>query len=121
MEICQKKSMNELAELLLSLDDGETIEFGLEYVGERKNDTFVEPEDVQEWYFARKINIPEYCSRFILIDYAGGECAYAIPLNNYQSYADGDDKWIVSLKLREYFSEYTNSNCVYVSRKMPAA
>ena len=117
MGICQKRTMNELAKLLLQLDDGETVEFGLGYDGDEKNDTFVETEDVSEWYFARKMSIPEYCSRFILIDYAGGECACAIPLNNYQPYTDGDDKWIVPMKLWEYFSEYTDCNHVYVSKK----
>lgn len=39
--------------------------------------------DCECWYFAKLISIPEYNSRFIVIDYCGGEEAYAVPVSNY--------------------------------------
>lgn len=95
---------NEFTALLCTLQEGVTIEFGLTC------DSFDEsegicPNDVSEWYFARIIRIPEYESRFILIDYCGGEDAFAIPLNCYSNRIDEDDKWLIELNMNKFYGE----------------
>ena len=96
----------EFAELLLCMRTGETIDFaaecGIDYADEAT------AADVDCWYFATKISISEYSSNFILIDYVGGEEAFAIPLNNYQEDADDDDRRIVVDYVNRFFDKCPN-------------
>ena len=101
------KPMNcqEFAEHLLTLKTGDTIEFAVDPGCEWPNEV---PDimDCTVWYFARVIEIKEYCSRFILLDYAGGEEAFAIPVNNYRNYCDDDDRHIVPHYVKQYFENH---------------
>ena len=90
MNFIQPLNMEYFIELLLSLKDNEEITFGTTANYEALDGYLaglpIQPEDVENWYFARLFNITEYDSRFILIDYCGGNEAFAIPLSS-----DGDD------------------------------
>lgn len=101
------KPMNyiEFAAYLLTLKDGDVIEFGCDAGGGWPEET-PEVHDVECWYFARIISIPEYSSRFILIDYCGGEEAFAIPLNCYQNHCDEDDRNIVPEFVKRFFCNH---------------
>lgn len=93
-----------LADLLLSLKTGDTVEFACD-PGCEWPDEVPEVENCSCWYFARVICIKEYQSRFILIDYAGGEEAFAIPLNNYCDHADDDDRMFVPSEVKRFFGQ----------------
>lgn len=95
----------EFAQHLLTLKNGDTVEFGID-PGVDWPDETPDLHDVTTWYFARVMTIPEYCSRFILLDYAGGEEAFAIPLNCYKDECDEDDKYLVPLRVKEYFENH---------------
>lgn len=90
MNFIQPLNMESFIELLLSLKDNEEITFATTANDEALDGYLaglpIQPEDVENWYFARLFNITEYNSRFILIDYCGGSEAFAIPLSS-----DGDD------------------------------
>lgn len=101
MNYIKPMNIKEFTEYLLTLKTGDTIEFGCS----TENET-PEIDDVEDWYFARVMKIPEYDSRFILIDYAGGEEAFAIPLNNYTDFCDEDDMRIVPKYVKDYFNNY---------------
>lgn len=102
MKYIKPMTCDEFAQYLLTLRTGDTVEFacdpGVDFPSEMPD-----VHSVEAWYFARVINIQEYESRFILIDYAGGEAAFAIPLNGYKDYCDGDDERIVPGYVKEYF------------------
>lgn len=102
MKYIQPMNCEEFAQHLLTLYNGDTVEFGTDPGVEWPDET-PDIDDVTVWYFVRVINIPEYESRFILIDYCGGECAFAIPLNNYKNGCDEDDKRVVMDKVKEFF------------------
>lgn len=114
MKCIQPMNYEEFARHLLTLKNGDTVEFGTD-PGAKWPDETPDIYDVTGWYFARVINIPEYESRFILIDYCGGECAFAIPLNSYENKCDKDDEWIVMYKVKEFFESYGDiDNYVFV-------
>lgn len=98
------KPMNcmEFANHLLRMEDGDTVEFGCD-PGVNWPEESPSVEDVTYWYFARIVRIPEYCSSFILIDYCGGEEAFAIPLNNYKDSRDADDIKTVPEYVKRFF------------------
>lgn len=102
MKYIQPMNCNEFAKFLLTLKTGDTIEFACEPGVDYPNE-MPELEDVERWYFAKVMEIKEYDSRFILIDYAGGEEAFAIPLNNYKNCCDEDDEQIVPDFVKKYF------------------
>lgn len=105
MKYIKPMTCNEFAQHLLTLKNGDTVEFGTDpgciYPGETPD-----INDVTGWYFARVMEIPEYQSRFILLDYAGGEEAFAIPLNCYKNECDEDDKRIVPKYVEKYFKNH---------------
>lgn len=103
MKYIQPMTCKEFAQHLLTLKNGDTVEFACD-PGVNWPDEVPDVDDVECWYFARVIVIPEYESRFILIDYCGGEEAFAIPLNCYRSYCDQDDMTIVPRYVEEYFN-----------------
>lgn len=103
MKYIKPMNCDEFAQHLLTLTEGDTVEFACD-PGAEWPDKVPDVRDVECWYFAKVIVIPEYESRFILIDYCGGEEAFAIPLNCYQNHCDEDDKTIVPQYVREYFS-----------------
>ena len=103
MKYIKPMNWEEFAQHLLTLTNGDTIEFACD-PGVAWPDEVPDVRDVECWYFARVMVIPEYESRFILIDYCGGEEAFAIPLNCYSNRCDEDDKWIVSQFVKSYFS-----------------
>jgi len=102
MKYIQPMTCDDFAQHLLTLKNGDTVEFGCD-PGVDWPDEIPDTHSVEAWYFARVIEIPEYTSRFILIDYAGGESAFAIPLNCYKNGSDGDDEYIVPQYVKEYF------------------
>ena len=91
---------------LLTLKTGDEISFACNAECDWPNEIPEDQYDVCDWYFARVMSIPEYMSRFILIDYAGGEEAFAIPLNNYKDCCDDDDKAIVPEFVKRYFESH---------------
>ena len=95
----------EFAKFLLTLRTGDEITFGCDTRVDYPNE-IPEPNDVECWYFARVMEINEYCSRFILLDYAGGEEAFAIPLNSDYDWCDGDDETIVPSYVKMYFNNH---------------
>ena len=101
------------AEYIMNLKDDEEVCFGIDCDAEDVSNINDE-NDVECWYFARKMYIGEYGSRFILIDYCGGEEAFAIPFNCYQSEPDGDDKQIVLDHVKRFFRECRSSINKYV-------
>lgn len=111
MKYIKPMDCDEFAEHLLTLKTGDTVEFGTD-PGCAWPDEIPKLDDVTAWYFARVMKIPEYESRFILIDYAGGEEAFAIPLNCYKDYCDDDDKWIVPNRVKEFFENCINIGSV---------
>ena len=110
MKTIKPMNCEEFARYLLTLKTGDCVDFAC-YASEE----IIDDADVECWYFAKVVEIPEYCSRFILLDYAGGEEAYAIPLNNYRNYCDEDDKYVVPKYVEEYFKRNENIHeIVYV-------
>ena len=107
MKYIEPMTCKEFADYLLTLKDGDEINFGCD-PGCEWPDEVPEPNDVTAWYFARVMHIEGYSSRFILLDYCGGEEAFAIPLNNYKNERDMDDESIVHRYVRDYFAGY---NC----------
>lgn len=108
MKYIQPMNCDEFARYLLTLKTGDRIEFACDPGVDWPNET-PDVEDVECWYFAKVMEIPEYQSRFILLDYCGGEEAYAIPLNCYRAYCDGDDATIVPVYVKRYFRDACNS------------
>lgn len=116
MKIIKPMSCEEFCQYLLTLKTGDCVDFGREIITDAEEIT---PDDVEYWYFAKVMEIPEYCSRFILMDYAGGEEAYAVPLNGYRNDCDEDDKYIVPIYVKEYFNRIKNiHDVVYVEMEV---
>ena len=107
MKYIKPMNYKEFSDYLLTLKTGDTIEFGCSTDCDFPNE-IPTVNDVSDWYFARVMEIKEYCSRFILIDYAGGEEAFAIPLNGYKNCCDEDDEHIVPSYVKQYFCSYHN-------------
>ena len=105
MKYIKPMNCEEFTQYLLTLKTGDTIEFGTEPGCDWPNE-MPSINDVEAWYFARVMEIKEYGSRFILLDYAGGEEAFAIPLNGDRDYCDEDDKWLVPGYVRRYFETH---------------
>ena len=105
MKYIKPMNCDEFAQYLLTLKTGDTVEFGCDPGVDFPNE-MPDVHSVTAWYFAKVIIIPEYESRFILIDYCGGESAFAIPLNCYKNCCDGDDEYIVPEYVKEYFMRH---------------
>lgn len=119
MKYIKPMNCKEFAEYLLTLKTGDTVEFGTDIgtleLNELEEAYANDPWVVERWYFARVMEIKEYGSRFILLDYAGGEEAFAIPLNGYRNTADDDDKQIVPGYVELFFENNDSiGGCVYV-------
>ena len=93
------------SELLSSMKEGETIEFARD-ANEDWKERELDKWDVECWFFARILCVPEYESRFILIDYCGGEEAFVIPLNCYSHNIDGDDHFIIKCHVKHLFENH---------------
>ena len=106
-------SLNEFSNYLLEnlTTDNATVEFAM-YANAEEDDNEVEECDCEVWYFARRINIKEYESKFILLDYCGGEEAFAIPINNYKEGFDEDDKCLMPSYVKKFFehASYTTTS-----------
>ena len=119
MKYIQPMNCKEFAEYLLTLKTGDHVDFGCD-IGDLTHEELAEryeddPYSVECWYFARVMEIKEYGSRFILLDYAGGEEAFAIPLNNYKNTCDEDDQYIVPGYIETFFKRTDNiGEYVYV-------
>ena len=112
MKYIQPMNCQEFAEYLLTLKTGDEIYFGCDPGIEWPDET-PQVNEVTGWYFAKVFHIPGQESRFILLDYCGGEEAFAIPLNNYQEESDMDDRHIVPEYVKRYFNNHnyiTNEN-----------
>ena len=105
MRYIKPMKCDEFAQHLLILKPGKTIEFGVDPGCDWPNEV-PNVNDVTYWYFARIMHVPEYDSRFILIDYCGGEEAFAIPLNCYSENFDMDDEGIVWQYVVKYFENH---------------
>lgn len=92
-------------EYLLTLKTGDEINFAVD-PGCDWPDEVPDVMDATGWYFAKVMEIKGYGSRFILLDYAGGEEAFAIPLNGYRNYCDEDDRHIVPDYVKYYFENH---------------
>ena len=119
MDIVKRMDKDRFAEVLLNMNDNDVIHFATFYNGyEDENELeTIQSDDVECWYFAKKIFIPEFSSRFVILDYAGGEEAFAIPLNGYSEKSDDDDRWLVPMEVERYFKMnrgLEGGNYVYV-------
>lgn len=117
MKYIKTMTCDEFAQHLLTMSDGDIVEFGCD-PGVGWHDEYLEPQDVKCWYFAKKMSVPGYNSRFILIDYCGGEEAFAIPLSCNGDRYDEDDRRIVPQYVHDFFNRCNNltsdKDCVYV-------
>ena len=111
MKYIKPMTATEFAEYLFTLKTGDVIEFAVD-PGCYWPDEIPDIHNVSGWYFAQVMEIKGYCSRFILIDYAGGEEAFAIPLNNYKNYCDEDDRYIIREYVKRYFKNHRELNGV---------
>lgn len=117
MSYLKKMDDKQFTELLLTMKDGDVIEFAC-YPPESPIDDATDVFDAKGWYFAKLCTIPEYQSRYILLDYAGGECAYAIPLDSEVCDCSRADDFVTSYHVQKYFN-YINSEIEeYVYVKM---
>lgn len=107
MKYIKPMQAKEFADLLLTLKTGDCIEFGTCVTCDWPNE-IPESYDVECWYFAKVMCIQHYESRFILLDYCGGEEAFAIPLNCYKDSCDEDDKCIVPDYVNRFFANCVN-------------
>lgn len=98
----KKMNEEEFADLLCGLHENETVEFACEFDEETPDKDF-EMMDLHSWYYAKVYPRNEYDTRFLLIDYCGGEEAYAIPLNNYSDKMDDDDIREIHERVKNYF------------------
>lgn len=92
-------NVDEFTEYLFLLETDDVVEFGLD-PGCAWPDEVPIPENVTNWYFAKKMYIHGYDSRFILVDYAGGDEAFAIPLGGFMD----SDKSNALMYLNEYLN-----------------
>lgn len=117
MSDLKKMDYKQFAELLLTMKDGDVIEFAC-YPPESPLDDATDVFDANGWYFAKLCTIPEYSSRYILLDYAGGECAYAIPLDSQVYDCPADDDYVTSYHVHKYFDCINSEIEEYVYVKM---
>lgn len=110
MKTIKPMNSEEFAKYLLTLKVNDCVDFGCCAATE-----IIDDDDVGCWYFAKVMEIPEYGSKFILLDYAGGEDAFCIPLSSYYNYCSEDDEYIVPKYVEEYFKRNENIHeIVYV-------
>ena len=102
MKYIKPMNIKEFSDFLATLKTGDKIDFGTGTYVDQTNE-IPDPYDVEGWYFATVMEISEYGSHFILIDYAGGEEAFAIPLNSYKHTCDEDDKYIIAKYTERFF------------------
>lgn len=114
MKTIKVMDVEQFIDLLLTMRDGDTCNFALTQ-RHIPDDRDLNSMDLEDWYFVRVFYIPEYDSRFILLDYAGGEEAMAIPLNCYKNERDEDDRMIVPGYVYKFFNEHM-INKVYVEQ-----
>lgn len=99
----KRMDADEFTAYLMTLKVGQQVDFA---AGIEENDYVEVLNDIDplyNWYFAKRMKIPKYCSNFILIDYAGGEEAMAIPLNGYSDTLDEDDREIIRRRIKRFF------------------
>lgn len=117
MSYLKKMDYKQFAELLLTMKDGDVIEFAC-YPPESPLDDATDVFDAKGWYFAKLCIIPECSSRYILLDYAGGGSAYAIPLDSQVCACNVYDDFVTLYHVHNYF-DYINSEIEkYVYVKM---
>lgn len=102
-KIIKKMNAEQFADYLCDMKEDQIVEFGCEYDGDNDD---LNIYDVGSWYFVKIMEVPEYDSRFLVVDYCGGEEAYSIPLNNYCNKIDDDDKNIIHDYMNEYFTHW---------------
>lgn len=107
-----KLNHKELSEYILAtMNEDTVIELATEYDG---NDTEEDKEvwnNYSSWYFIKLVKIEGYDSRFLLIDYCGGEEAYVIPLSNYHydnKLFTEDDEVIIKRYIKHWFERCTS-------------
>ena len=101
MKYFKKMSAEEFGKYLLTVPFGKEICFALDCEDDELEIPMGQEFDADYqfnfgcWYFIKGISIPEYNSRFLLCDYAGGEEAFAIPVSCYGQYPTMEDKEFV--------------------------
>ena len=117
MSYLKKMDYKQFTDLLLTMKDGDVIEFAC-YPPESPMDDATVVFDAKGWYFAKLCTIPEYSSQYILMDYAGGGRAYAIPLDsqvyNYPAY----NGFVTLYHVHKYFDCINSEIEEYVYVKM---
>lgn len=101
----KRMDADEFTAYLMTLKVGQQVDFA---AGIEENDYVEVLNDIDplyNWYFAKRMKISKYCSNFILIDYAGGEEAMAIPLNSYSDTLDEDDRAIIRRRIKRFFCD----------------
>jgi hypothetical protein len=99
------KPMNykEFAELISSLGPKEEFYFGCNG-GVNWPDKIPDVEEVTSWYYVQYFFLEDRDSRFIIIDYCGGEEAYVIPISN----SDNKTEHLMSIEcyVKDYFENH---------------
>lgn len=103
MSYVKPMTCEQFAQHLLTLKDGDEIHFACFLDANCEEAERCDANDVEFWYFAKVMFLPEYDSRFILIDSCRGEEAYAIPLNNCVDRRDENDMRIVPRYVEAFF------------------
>lgn len=83
MKEIETMTAEQLANHILSqvIKKGETVEFAIAQ-DPHCNEKPQTVEEILGWFFIKMIEIPEYCSKFILIDYCGGQEATVYPIDH---------------------------------------
>lgn len=104
-KICKRMDAGEFSAYLMTLKVGQQVNFATGIEGNDYVEVLNDDDLLYGWYFAKRMKISEYCSNFILIDYAGGEEAMAIPLNGYSDTLDDDDREIIRRRIKRFFCD----------------
>lgn len=99
----KRMDADEFTAYLMTLKVGQQVDFAAGIEGNDYVEVLNDIDPLYNWYFAKRMKISKYCSNFILIDYAGGEEAMAIPLNGYSDTLDEDDREIIRRRIKRFF------------------
>lgn len=101
----KRMDADEFTAYLMTLKVGQQVDFAANIEENDYVEVLNDNDPLYNWYFAKRMKISKYCSNFILIDYAGGEEAMAIPLNSYSDTLDEDDREIIRRRIKRFFCD----------------
>lgn len=110
-------NVTQFSNLLLRMKTGDCILFA---TGRWNNYAEnLSESDVFNWYFVQKMYLPDFESRFFLIDFCGGTEATAIPFNNCSDIPDEDDMYYLPGRVEALFEKLglDSRSTVYVKLK----